>query len=110
MWPGTVGGDGIRSPSWNEEESNLLVPIGLSRLGGGHQKSRPVGGSSRWLTAIRCHRWCPFRRGVATLRVASTRPPRSPAGRARDSENQIADMRGVIILSLLSQSCSAETT
>ena len=32
MWPGTVGGDGIRSPSWNEEESNLLVPIGLSRL------------------------------------------------------------------------------
>jgi hypothetical protein len=44
------------------------------------------------------------------LRVASTRPPRSPAGRARDSENQIADMRGVIILSLLSQSCFAETT
>ena len=72
----------------------------------GHQKSRPVGGSSRWLTDIRCHRWCPFRRGVAMLRVASTRAPKRRAGRARDGENQIADLPGVIILSLLSQSCT----
>jgi hypothetical protein len=40
------------------------------------------------------------------LRVASTRAPKRRAGRARDGENQIADLPGVIILSLLSQSCT----